>query len=88
MSRVNIMAVVGILAFSLGACTPADTTIEGTAVAPNLTEDFTYYQDPRTGICFALMFNRFEGTAAVECTPEVMALIRGPVPATAPEAVR
>ena len=85
---VQTICAVGLIGSLLSGCTPVDSSIEGTAEAPNTMVDFTYYQDPRTGICFALVFNRYEGATSVECTPKVMALIRGPAPTIAPEAVR
>ena len=79
-SLATIGVCVTFIATSLGACTPVDSAIEGTASSPNEMQDITYYQDSRTGICMGMAFNRYEGTFAVECTPAVMKLIRGEAP--------
>lgn len=71
---------VGLVGSLLSGCTPVDAAVEGTATEPNIEQDITYYQDPRTEVCIGVIYNRYEGAFSVECTPKVMALIRGEQP--------
>ncbi len=75
---IQTICAVGLIGTLLGGCTPIDPSVEGSQGSPNTDTNVTYYQDPRTDVCFGALQNRLEGTFSVECTPKVLALIYGP----------